>query len=206
MLVISLTPLFANKIGADQALPKIEKALKTIKIPKNTLYLCSDSDVKLIIDTAARLDINVFELIDCVYRYLAKNKMRVEIKGSSLKNLMKSYDYGGELVLSLIPIPLIEKIDLGHKQESKQKAVQIFINRNYEKYIEIGTALYEKEFGFNKLTPNLFAEPYGMKVKKFGIKLKVNKIDLYKPGKIAISAKGFYKAKSWNLNSISKIK
>ncbi len=205
ILVFSCTTMFAKWSGADGATPKIEETLKKIEIPQNELYLCSDEDVELLIDTAANLSINIFELIDCIYRYLSKNEMRLEIKGSSLKKLMKLYDFGGDRILALMPVPLIEKIYVGHILKPEQKTLQIFLEKKYEKYIEIGTALYEKEFGFNKLTPRIFSDSYGMKVKKFGIKLKIKKIDLYEPGKGAVYAKGYFRPKKWWLYPISKI-
>ncbi len=206
ILVFSCTAVFAYGLGADAAEPKIEEVLKKIKIPQNKLYLCSDKDVELMIDTASSLPINIFELIDCVYQYLSKNNMRVEIKGSSLKKLMESYNYGGNRILALMPIPLIEKIYVGSVFKPEQKALQIFLEQEYEKYIEIGTALYEKEFGFKKLTPRLFSDSYGMKVKKFGIKLKVKKIDLYGPCLGAIYAGNLFRPKKWYLWYISKIR
>ncbi len=191
-------------IGADAAAPKIEKVLKTIKIPQNKLYLCTDKDVELIIDTAAKTQINIFELIDCVYRYLAKNNMRIEVKGSSLRKLMNSYDYGGTRVLGIIPIPVINKFLLGVKLNKDDKPFQVYLTKKYKKYIEIGTALYEKEFGFNKMKANWLLDAYGMKVKKFGLKLTIKSINLYTRGYGAIHLKGIPRPKLWDFALITK--
>ncbi len=205
ILILFSVSIFSLGIGSNLAFPKIKEVLEDIDIPQNKIYTCSDEDIERLISTAAEVQINVFELIDCVYRYLSKNKMRVEIKGSSLQDLMENFDFGKTRVLAILPIPLIEKIYLGENFSAEQKALQIYLTEKYENYIEIGTALYEKEFGFEILEPNLFLNSYGMKVKKFGIKMRIKKIHLYEPGLGAIYALGFFKPKRWNLWLISKI-
>ncbi len=121
LLLISSFALFAEPMGrgADAAYPDIEKVLKTIPIGTEKIYLVSDADVEKLISTAADVEINIFELIDCVYRYLSKNKMRIQIMGSSLQRLMDDYDYGRERVLNLMPVPLINKIYMGYSFSSK---------------------------------------------------------------------------------------
>ncbi len=205
ILFFSSLQIFSIGIGSDEAFPKIQELLKNIEIPQNQIYTCTDKEVEKLISSAAEIQINVFELIDCVYRYLSKNEMRIEIKGSSLQKLMTEYDYGGPRVLAIMPIQLVKTIYLGHVFTEEQKALEVYLTEEYENYIEIGTALYEKEFGFKTLKPNLFTDSYGMKVKKFGIKLRIKKIHLYEPGLGAIYARGFFKPKKWNLWLITKI-
>lgn len=208
ILIFSFVRIFAevsyDSIGADAAFPYIEKVLQSVPIPSDKIYICTDEDVEKLIAKTAEVKINIFELLDCTYRYLSKNELRVVIKGSSLKKLTEKFIYGDERILSLIPIPIIEKIETGFSFKPGQKPLQIFLSQKYEKYIEIGTAFYEKEFGFEKMEPHLFLDSYGMKVKKFNIKLKIKKIHLYESAKGAIYAKGFYKPKKWYLCIVEK--
>ncbi len=206
LISISLfsTLLFGESIGADVAAPKIEEVIKTVDVPQGKVYVCSDQDVELLIATAADVQINIFELIDCVYRYLEKNKLRIKINGSSLRKLMDKYEYGDERILSLMPVPLINKIYLGYKLKKNDRPFEVYMKDKYEKYVEIATVLYEKDFGFTEMKPNLFLNSYGMKVKKFNIKLRVKKIHLYEPGYGAVYAKGFFKPKKWGFETIKK--
>ncbi len=205
LLLISSFSLFAAGPGADVAYPKIEKLLKEIPIPTDKIYICSDESVEKLVSASADIEINIFELIDCAYRYLSKNKMRIVIRGESLKRLMDTYDYGRERVLGLMPIPLIEKIYLGHVSNPDEKPLQVYLTQKYKKYVEIGTAIYDQEFGFNVLKPHFFLEPYGMWVKKFGIKFKLKKIHLYEPSVGAVYVKGFHRPKKWYLYLITRI-
>lgn len=82
-------------LGADAAYPALEKVLEQIPIAENTLYIFSDDELNQVLDTSADLVINLFELMDCLYRYLAPRNMRVEISGTSLRNARQIFDYGG---------------------------------------------------------------------------------------------------------------
>ena len=205
LLIFAVSALFCDGIGSDAAFPKIQKIMQTINIPQNTVYTLSDSEAEQLIAAAADIKINIFELFDCVYRYLSKSGLRIEIRGSSLQRLMGDFDYGEERILALIPIPKIIKIHTGAAFEKGQKPLQIYLDGIYENYIEIGTAIYQTEFGFNKIEPNLFSDSYGMTVKKFGIKRPIKKIHLYENGKGAIYAAGFFKPKRWRLWLITRI-
>ncbi len=200
ILIFCISAGFAEEtegvgIGADKAFPFVKKILKTIPITSDKMYCCTDKDVEKLIETAAEIEINIFELLDCTYRYLSENKMRIEIKGSSLQRLMDTYDYGETRVLLIMPVPLIDKIETGFLLEKNQKPLQVFLTQKYERFVDIGTVFYEKEFGFNRLEPRFFYDAYGMKIKYIGIKVRIKKIHFYGNGLGAIYAKGFFKPK-----------
>ena len=72
-LLCFISVLFCDGIGSDAAFPKIQKIMQTINIPQNTVYTLSDSEAEQLIAAAADIKINIFELFDCVYRYLSKS-------------------------------------------------------------------------------------------------------------------------------------
>lgn len=189
----------------QEAFIKINKILEQIPMEDNSLYICCDNDVENLISAAADLNLNIFELFDCVYRYLSANGKRVEIDGSSFNKLSNKFKFGDDLVLALVPFQLIIKIQMGITFDKKQYPLQFLLKDDYEKYVEIATVIYKKEFGFKNIEPNLFINSYGMFVKKIGIKLAVKKIHLYELGYAAIYAKGFYKPKKWKLAAITSI-
>lgn len=183
----------------------INKILEKIPIEENSLYICSDNDVENLITAAADLNLNIFELFDCAYRYLAANGKRMEIDGASLSKLSGKFKFGNDLVLALVPFHLIIKIQMGITFDKKQYPLQFLLKDNYEKYVEIATVIYKKEFGFQNIEPNLLINSYGMFVKKIGIKLSIKKLHLYEWGYAAFYAKGFYKPKKWKLGAITHI-
>lgn len=205
--VFFTTKVFTNGfgIGSDNAAPFIKEVLESFPIQNNEIYILTDSDTEKLISKAADIEINIFELLDCAYRYLSENKFRIEIKGTSLQKLMEDFDFGRDRIPALLPIAHIERMQTGAVFEENQHALDMYLTNPYEKYIEIGLAMYKTKFGFGKIEPNLFSQSFGMQVKKFGIKKSIEKIHLYENGKGAIYAKGFIRPKRWNLWLITRI-
>ena len=81
-----LCSLYVFGAGADTAYPVLEKMFSEMQIPKSTVYTVTDQDMAAMLDKSVELDINLFELLDCIYRYLAPNHKRFEISGTVLRN------------------------------------------------------------------------------------------------------------------------
>ena len=192
-------------MSADDDYPIIEKTVSSLPMKKNTIYYTSDDDIQLILGTAADTGINLFELIDCMYRYLAVNNKRLEISGKILRNARASFSYGGYPVEQLLPIDTIVSVQVGACFTKNQNPLELELNAPYSVYIEIATAAYDTRCGFTKLQPLNFLESYGMYIKKWNITKQIRKIHLYEPGFGAIYARGFFKPKKWELRAISRI-
>lgn len=207
-LLISLSlPLAAEtQAGADAAAPEIAAYLKTLDLSEEKLYTLNDAETERIIELAARLRINVFELIDCTCRYAIPNRVRISITGDAMRKVQAAYDLGQERVLALLPVDKMTKLETGFSREKGQTALDVFLESPHQAYIEIGTAVYDKRFGFARVEPLLFAAPYGITVKKLIFSAPLEKLELYAPGKGAIYAKGFSRPKKWNLWIITKKK
>ena len=172
---------------------------------KNSIYYVNDEDIQLILGAAAETSINLFELIDCMYRYLAMNNKRLEISGEILRNARISFGYGGYPVEVLLPIDNIVSVQVGACFTQDQNPLEMELDAPYSVYIEIATAAYDTRCGFTKLEPLNFLESYGMYIKKWNITKQVRKIHLYEPGFGAVYARGFFKPKKWELAPISRI-
>ena len=170
-------------MSADEAYPAIKEVISAMPIPENVLYHSTVNDIELILSTAADTSINLFELIDCMYRYLAPNNKRLEISGEILRNARISFGYGGYPVEVLLPIDNIVSVQVGACFTQDQNP----------------------RCGFTKLEPLNFLESYGMYIKKWNITKQVRKIHLYEPGFGAVYARGFFKPKKWELAPISRI-
>ncbi len=177
----------------------IDEVVDSFTFTQDEVHVCTKEEVDILLTTAVKQDMNLFELLYATNASLMKRDSRILIKGEILRDLEKKIVYGNERVYALIPINIIEEIEIGSILKSKLQAhiIDIFFKQNYEKYIEIGTAIYEKHIGFNRVGDNTFFECFGMNVKKIGIKKKIDKIEMYEKRKIAIYVKGFPRPKKW---------
>ena len=196
-------PLFA-KVDYEKEKKAIEKVLATFLLKEGEMHSCTKEEVDAILTIAIKQELNLFELLYATNAYLIKTGNRILIKGSILRELETKIIYGNERVYALMPINIIEEIEIGTIPKTKLEAhvIDIFFKQSYEKYIEIGSAIYEKHIGFNKAENNIFSECFGMNVKKIGIKKKIDKIEMYEKTKIAIYVKGFPRPKKWIFEKI----
>ena len=205
LLSLSLLTAYAYTEGADAAAPVIAQLLEHMPTTDSAVYQLNDEELTDILGAAADNSINLFELIDCCYRYLAPRNMRIALSGDSLRRLKSSFNYGGHPIDSLLPIDKLVKAETGVCFTGDQKAFDIYLDSSYSVYIDIATALYEPRCGFKTLEPLNFSEPYGMRIKKWGIVKKIKKIHLYSPGSAAVYVKGFYKPKRWGLPVVTRL-
>lgn len=203
-LCLSVTMLSAaEKRGADSAYPAINDFMSALSLSPGAVHSMDDSAVEGLISVSASQGINVFELMDCVNRYAQGAGLRILIQGDSLRSLEGRFNLGDERVLSILPVDKVVKIEIGSRLSAGQKDVDIWLDSEYESYIEIGKARYETRFGFERLTPLLFDGCYGVQVSRFFITTPLEKLELYAPAKGAIYVKGLSKPKRWNLSIIS---
>jgi len=195
----TIHPCWAAKLGADKAAPFVADALGVLPFEKADTYILDGAQTAKLFALAAELQINVFELIDASYRYLAPRGLRMSLLGTTLRTVESRFDFGRERVRSLLPIDTMISLEVGAVQKAGQKAMDVRLSAGREEYIEIGTAVYETRFGFSRLSPLLFDGAYGVKVKRFLFATDLDKLELYEPGKGAIWVKGLGRPKKWNL-------
>ena len=199
-----LCSLYVFGAGADTAYPVLEKMFSEMQIPKSTVYTVTDQDMAAMLDKSVELDINLFELLDCIYRYLAPNHKRFEISGTVLRNAQTTYSYG-DPIETLLPIEKMEKIQVGACFTQEQKPLDMWLREPYSVFIKVATAVYDTRCGFGKLEPLNFLEPYGMQVKKWNIIKNIRKFQLFEPGRSAVYAEGFFRPKRWWVDSVTRI-
>ncbi len=194
-----------SRLGANKAEPLVTAFLKTLPLKSGQLYILTYKDTESLIDLAAQIHINVFEVLDCAFRYIKPLNIRVQVSGSQLRSLQKRYDLGGDRVLSILSVEKLNNLELGARLANGQNDLDIFLNAPSEKYIEIGTAVYDVRFGFKKISPLLFDEAYGITVKKMFITTTLERLELFAPGKGAIYVKALQRPKKWNLDVVTKL-
>ena len=194
-----------GKMGADKAAPFIATALGTLPLEKSNTYILDMIETEKLFALAAELQINVFELIDGAYRYLAPRDLRMSLLGTMLRVVETKFDFGKERVRSLLPIDTMVSLEIGAVQKAGQKAMDVQLSAGREEYIEIGTAVYEPRFGFSTLSPLQFGGAYGVRVKRFFLSSDLDRLELYEPGKGAIWVKGLGRPKKWNLWVVKKL-
>jgi hypothetical protein len=199
-----LCSLHTFGIGADESYPILEKMFSEMPIPENTIYTVTDQDMAVMLDKSVELYINLFELIDCIYRYLAPNNKRFEISGDVLRNAQTTFSYG-DPIETLLPIENIEKLQVGACFTQEQKPLDMWLSAPYSVFIKVATAVYDTRCGFGKMKPLNFLEPYGMQVKKWNIIKNIRKFQLFEPGRSAVYAEGFFRPKTWWVDPVSRL-
>ena len=193
-----------SRIGADAGFPYVAALLETLPIKEGELYECAPADLRKVLSLAADIHINVFEVIDCFYRWCEPRGARVAIAGDDLRQANDEFYLGGERILAILALENLVRLETGSVLEEGQRALDVYLSAPYEKYIEIGTVHYEERAGFAKMSPNLFDEAYGITVKKFFITTPLVKLELFSPGKGAIYVKAISRPKRWNLNTVER--
>ena len=195
---------FSIGIGADAAYPYVAEFLEGIPFEAGKLYECSLSDLRDAMNLAADVQINVFELIDCFYRWCEPRDIRIAMDGDDLRQIEREFDLGGERILAILALENLTRLETGAVLEEGQRALDMYLSEPYEKYIEIGTAFYEKRAGFQKMTPRVFGEAYGITVKKFFITTPLVRLELFEPGRGAIYVNAISRPKRWNLELVRR--
>lgn len=191
---------------ADEAYPEIEPALASIPATPGTLYTVTDQDMTVILNKASDVQMNLFGLLDCVYRYAKPSKKRVEILGTTLQSAQKIFDYGGYPMDVLLPVDKIVKIEVGAPLKAGQNPMDITLNEPYSVYIEVVTAIYDVKCGFTKMEPQTFLESYGMYMKKWNIIKPIWKIYLGPDNLGSVYVQGFsFLSKKFNFYGVSRI-
>lgn len=208
ILLLMFLALTGNLFGmtADEAYPEIEQVLASIPASSGTLYTVTDQDMSVILNKAADVQINLFGLIDCVYRYAHPLKKRVVIPGTTLQKAQQTFNYGGYPIDVLLPIERIVKIEIGATLKAGENPLDITLNEPYSVYIEVATAVYDVHCGFTKLKPQTFLESYGMYMKKWNITRPIWKIYLG-PGDLgSVYIQGFaFISKKFEFHGVSRI-
>ena len=193
-----------SRIGADAGYPYVAEFLENLPIKSDEIYECTADDLREVLSLAATIHINVFEVIDCFYRWCEPKMMRIAIIGDDLREADNDFNLGGERILAILALENLVRIETGAVLEAGQQALDMYLSAPYEKYIEIGTVHYEERAGFNKMSPNLFDEAFGITVKKFFITTPLVRLELFSPGKGAIYVKAVSRPKRWNLDVVTK--
>lgn len=192
----------ADKIGADAAAPAIAARLAALRLSAGSTYTLTADETRSFIGLAARLSINVFELLDGAYRYASSAGIRFILGGDELRAAAASFDMGGERIDALLPIEKATRLEFGAVLSSGQEAMDVYLNEPHSEFIELGTAVMDRRFGFKRLQPRLFADAYGVKVKRFPVSTELEKLELYDNAKGAIYVKALNRPKRWNLRVI----
>lgn len=207
ILFFVLFNLSANptRLGSDHAEAGIADFLTEMKLTPTTIYICTETDTAKLIALAETEKINVFELIDCIYRFISPRNIRILLYGEHIRKMQMNFDLGGDRILAILAIDTLRYIEFGSILNKGQNAMDVYLEAPRETYIEIGMAHYESQFGFTTLRPNLFDDAYGITVQKFFLKAPLTKLELFSPGKGAIYVKNMFRPKKWNLDVVTKI-
>lgn len=192
-----------SRLGADKAMPYMTDFLETLPLVPGTVYELNEEETGKVIRLAADIHINVFEIIDCSFRYITPKNCRIRLDGALLRKQQSVFDLGGERVLAILAVDKIKFLETGASFTQDQHDLDIYLSEPAETYIEIGTAVYNTHFGFKKMSPLLFEDAFGISVKKLLFSAPLIKLKLFAAGKGEIYVKGVPRPKRWNLDVIT---
>lgn len=195
----------AERSGADKAALPVAEYLATLSLSVGERHVMSPAETEALVSLSADLSINVFELMDCVARYALPSGVRLVLPGDSLRALESRFRLGDARVLSILPVEKLDRLEIGSSLEKGENPIDIYLVSEYESFIEIGTAHYEKRFGFAKVGPLSFESCFGIQVSRFLFSAPLVRLELYAPAKGAIYVRGVGKPKRWNLQVIGRI-
>ena len=202
LAMLHLTFIYAKDDSYKKEINAMEDLLSPFGLSKGTVHTCTKDEVESLLKEGAKHRLNLFEILYTTNVYLEKNNLRIIMPGSFLRELEAKISYGNERVYALIPINIIERVEVGPTKENGKHVLDIFLRESYEKYIEIGTAIYERHIGFGNIKDNTFSNCFGMTVKKLGMKKQIDRIFMYERTKIAIYVKHFPIPKKWIFESV----
>ena len=202
ILICVLQSLHAKGYTYQKEIKAVEVLLSSFDKGNGKTHNCTKDEVELLLREGAKYDLNLFEILYVTNVYLTKIGLRISMKGSFLRELESKIAYGDERVYNLLPISILDEVQVGPVTKAGENALDIFFSKPYEKYIEIGTAIYEPHIGFTKILDNTFSGCFGMIVKKLGIKKRVDRIFMYEKKKIAIYVRAFPIPKRWILQNV----
>lgn len=206
LVFFAFTEAPGNGIGADAAYPSIEKVLKNIDFQAYHIYEMTADDLERLITKSAEIQINIFELFDCMHRYLTAHNFRVRVPGDLLRKINEVYILDGDMVGKLMPFDKLDYLETGVRFNDSQNALDVYLTEKYQADLELGIGFYETHFGFKHVEPLCFYDCFGIKVKTkiFNITKPASKLHLYDRGKGSFHVQGFFRGKHWYLDLIEK--
>ena len=157
LAMLHLTFIYAKDDSYKKEINAMEDLLSPFGLSKGTVHTCTKDEVESLLKEGAKHRLNLFEILYTTNVYLEKNNLRIIMPGSFLRELEAKISYGNERVYALIPINIIERVEVGPTKENGKHVLDIFLRESYEKYIEIGTAIYERHIGFGNIKDNTFS-------------------------------------------------
>lgn len=204
-LLFSASLSAQDRPGADAVAPRVAEHLSRLPFSRTASYVLTAAETESLFGLAAAAGINVFELLDCSYRYLAPRGFRAVLRGENLMRAALVYDFGGKRVAALLPTEKTDRIEIGAPLAAGERAMDVYLTANHSEHIEIGTAVMERRFGFARLEPLDFLDSYGIRVQRFPVSTELSRLELYEPIKIAIHVKALGRPKRWKIDAVKPI-
>lgn len=166
-----------------------------------------------LLDYGVERELMIFEVLNAATLHLANLRLQARISGDSLRKAELRYDLGGERVRALLPISIVKEARLGENPETGTAFLEISLVESHISNLtnekvgllnEMDIRLSES-YGFALVTPELFTEGYGGSVKRRLFGARLDSIEIYATGRIAIRVRGFSRPKRWRITRIKTI-
>lgn len=149
-------------------------------------------------------DINLFELFGVVVPVLEDQEVRLLILGSRLREAAALFELGGDRANALLPAEKVRYVELGAKLTPSDAAVDIYLTREHNQFLEIADITLSTHYGFAEVEDRVFAGGFGAGVKRIGFNFNLDSIDMYELNKVAIYVRNFGRPKRWRIYDIER--
>ena len=180
-----------------------------VHIPADTTTQIDISLLRKMLYCAAARRLTLFELFDELIVLLKEGSQRIVIPGDSLRSLNRIFQYGGERMLYLFPVQLIDRVECGASLEMLPQ-LEIYLHGPAPDYVEkvnwVGETAtkIEKHYGCAEIEIEKYEQCFGLSAVTKHFMGTVTKIILYEEAKIAIYIKDFFRPKRWELGRIAR--
>jgi hypothetical protein len=165
----------------------------------------ADLDLLLsLFDYADGKDINLFELFGVVVPVLERREVRLLILGSRLRQAAEIFELGGDRANALLPVEKVRYVELGAKLTPSDAAVDVYLSREHNQFLEIADITLSTHYGFADLEDRVFTGGFGAGVKRIGFNFNLDSIDMYELNKVAIYVRNFGRPKRWRIYDIER--
>ncbi len=165
----------------------------------------ADLDLLLtLFEYADSKDINLFELFGVVVPVLEDQEVRLLILGSRLRDAAEVFELGGDRANALLPAQKVRYVELGAKLAPTDAAVDIYLTREHNQFLEIADITLSTHYGFADVEDRAFTGGFGAGVKRIGFSFNLDSIDMYELNKVAIYVRNFGRPKRWRIYDIER--
>ena len=203
---------------ADLSTPACIQQSGLLDLPAREVTDVGSEQIAALMECALAKNFIFLEILNALILELVDREIRIRVDGEVLRELGATYSFGARRMTAFLSITVLDYLEAGHRlmrEDGGEDAalapmLEVRFTETPEPYSEkvnfIGKTLvcFSPYYGFGTVTENIYGEPFGISVKALRSEAAVKNITIYKPGAIAIYAKGIGRPKRWLISKVAR--